>query len=402
MRVWSGKPYPFGATWDGQGTNFAIFSQHATRVELALFEGSNDAEPSDHILLHEGANGIWHAYLPDVRPGQLYGFYVDGPYAPEDGHRFNSFKLLTDPYAKAMTGDLHWSRVLFGYAGDEPGHEGDADARDSAGWTMCSVVVDSSFPWGRDQPLQTPWSETVIYECHVKGMTQRHPEVPEKLRGTFLGLATEPVIEHLLELGITAVELLPIHQAVSEQALVERGLSNYWGYNTLGFFAPDARFATGVRGDQVSEFKTMVKTLHSAGIEVILDVVYNHTAESDGRGPTLSLRGIDNHAYYLLDPADPSNYVDYTGCGNSLNMHHPRTLQLLMDSLRYWVKEMHVDGSRFDLAPVLARELHDVNRLGRFFAIVEQDPILAGVKLIAEPWDLGPGGYQVGNFPTGC
>ena len=400
MRVWPGKPYPFGAVWDGQGTNFALFSEQAESVELCLYDGTQDAEHASAVVLRAQTHRIWHAYLPDVRPGQLYGYRVRGPYAPEKGQRFNPAKLLTDPYARALSGTVRWSDAVFGYSvGGEEDHQ--PDHWDDAAFVPKSVVVDPSFPWGDDRLLHTPWSDTVIYECHVKGMTARHPDLPERVRGTYMGLASEPIIEHLRSLGVTALELLPVHHAVTERHLEEAGRTNYWGYNTLGFFAPDARFATGALGQQVSEFKSMVKALHRAGIEVILDVVYNHTAEGNHLGPTLSLRGIDNRAYYRLDEVDPRQYVDFTGCGNSLNMRHSRTLQLIMDSLRYWVSEMHVDGFRFDLAPALARELRNVDRLGRFFAMVEQDPVLAPVKLIAEPWDLGPDGYQLGNFPDG-
>jgi isoamylase len=401
MRVWPGKPYPLGTVWDGHGTNFALFSEHATGVELCLFAGPRDAEPSHRIRLRERTHSVWHGYLPDVRPRQLYGFRVDGPYEPEKGSRFNPAKLLADPYAKAIAGRVHWSDAVFGHTVGDPREDLFCDPWDSAPFVPKCVVIDETFPWGDDTPLRTPWNRTVIYECHVRGLTMLHPEVPADLRGTYLGLASDPIIEHLLALGVTAVELLPVHHAVSERELVERGLTNYWGYNTLGFLAPDERFATGAFGEQVTEFKTMVKALHRAGIEVILDVVYNHTAEGGRLGPTLSLRGIDNTSYYRLDPENPREYVDYTGCGNSLNMRHARTLQLVMDSLRYWVQQMHVDGFRFDLAPTLVRELQEVNRLGRFFAMVQQDPSLAEVKLIAEPWDLGPGGYQVGNFPEG-
>jgi len=401
MRVWPGKPYPIGAVWDGQGTNFALFSQNATGVTLCLFDGPEDGEPSAEIALRERTNWVWHVYVPDVRPPQLYGFRVEGPYEPGAGHRFNARKLLVDPYARALCGPLQWDDALFGYrVGPEEDADLVPDERDSAPFLPKSVVIDHSFPWEGDKPPRTPWSRTVIYECHVKGLTALHPEVPESQRGRYLGLSSEPMIDHLLSLGITAVELLPVHHSVSERELVERGLSNYWGYNTLGFFAPDARFASGDRGEQVTEFKTMVKALHRAGIEVLLDVVYNHTAEGNRRGATLCLRGADNASYYHLDE-NPRFYVDYTGCGNTLNTQHPRTMQLLMDSLRYWVQEMHVDGFRFDLAPALARELHAVDRLDRFFHMIQQDPVLAEVKLIAEPWDLGPGGYQVGNFPTG-
>ncbi|MDJ0865289.1 MAG: glycogen debranching protein GlgX [Myxococcota bacterium] len=402
MRIWPGKPYPLGANWDGHGTNFALFSENATRVELCLFDAPHDAEPSERIELRQRTNLVWHCYLPDLRPGQLYGYQVDGPYKPEEGHRFNRAKLLVDPYAKAISGPVRWSDAVFGY---NLGGGEDADLSlspwESGGFVPKGLVIDGSFPWGDDQPPRTPWNRTVIYECHVKGLTARHPEIPEHLRGTYLALASEPIIEHLRELGVTAVELLPVHHSATEREIAERGLVNYWGYNTLGFFAPDSRFASGSRGEQVTEFKTMVKALHRAGIEVILDVVYNHTAEGGHFGPTLSFRGIDNASYYHLVPEAPRYYVDHTGCGNTLNTRHPRTLQLIMDSLRYWVGEMHVDGFRFDLAPALARELYEVDRLGRFFAMIQQDPLLAEVKLIAEPWDLGPDGYQIGRFPEG-
>jgi len=401
MRVWPGKPYPFGAVWDGQGTNFALFSENATGVDLCLFDRRDHAQPTARISIPHRTHFVWHAYLPDLRPGQLYGYRVHGPYAPEQGHRFNPAKLLVDPYAKAITGPVLWNDALFGDTIGDRVQAPTCNPWDSTPFMPKCVVVDDSFPWGDDRPPRVPWSRTLIYECHVKGLTARHPDVPEELRGTYLGLASEPVIDHLKSLSVTAVELLPVHHAVTEQRLAERGLVNYWGYNTLGFLAADSRFATGAFGEQVQEFKTMVKALHRAGIEVILDVVYNHTAEGDHTGPTLSLRGIDNLVYYRLDSQNPRRYVDFTGCGNSLNMRHPRTLQLIMDSLRYWVQEMRVDGFRFDLAPALARELYEVDRLGRFFAMVQQDPVLAEVKLIAEPWDLGPGGYQVGNFPHG-
>jgi isoamylase len=400
MRVRPGTPYPLGATWDGEGVNFTVFSERATRVELCLF-----ADPAGggeiRVPLRERDEFVWHAYLPDVRPGQLYGYRVDGPYAPANGDRFNAAKVLIDPYARALTGTIRWSDALFGYV---PGHaDGDLSLNPSdgaAGIPKC-VVVEPAFSWGDDRPPRVPWTKTIIYECHVKGLTQLHPDVPEALRGKYLGLATDPVIEHLVRLGVTAVELMPVHHFVADRFLVERGLTNYWGYNTIAFFAPDVRYASGGRGEQVTEFKTMVKRLHRAGLEVILDVVYNHTAEGNHLGPTLSLRGLDNDAYYRLVPEDRRYYVDFTGCGNSLNMLHPRTIQLIMDSLRYWVVDMHVDGFRFDLAPVLARELYEVNRLGTFFDIIRQDPVLSQVKLIAEPWDIGPGGYQVGNFPVG-
>jgi glycogen operon protein len=399
MRIWPGESYPLGAEWDGCGTNFALFSEHATGVDLCLFDRPEQSEPSEQIALSERVHDVWHCFLPDVRPGQLYGYRVHGPHAPEEGHRFNPAKLLVDPYAKAIGGSLQWNDAVFGFTLADPQGDLTCDPRDSDGFMPKSIVIDPSFPWGDDRPPRTPWNRTVIYECHVKGLTALHPEVPETLRGTYLGLASDPVIEHLTGLGVTAVELLPIHYSVAERHLVARGLTNYWGYNTLSFFAPDPRFATRSPGNPVNEFKTMVKALHRAGIEVILDVVYNHTAEGDHTGPTLSLRGIDNAAYYCLRPENPRFYVDYTGCGNTLNMRHPRTLQLIMDSLRYWVQEMHVDGFRFDLAPALARERGEVSWVGRFFAMVDQDPVLAGVKLIAEPWDLGPNGDQTGNFP---
>jgi isoamylase len=401
IRVWPGTPYPLGATWDGEGVNFALFSEHATGVELCLFDAPDAATESERIALRERDEAVWHAYLPDVRPGQLYGYRVHGPYAPGDGHRFNPAKLLIDPYARAIGGTIRWSDALFGYLPGDPAADLSFNPDDGAGGLPKCVVVDAAFTWGDDRPPRVPWNRTVIYECHVKGMTRRHPQVPEPLRGTYLGLATEPVLDHLVGLGVTAVELMPVHHFVADRHLVERGLTNYWGYNSIAYFAPDVRYATAVRGEQVAEFKTTVKRLHRAGLEIILDVVYNHTAEGNHLGPTLSLRGVDNAAYYRLVPDDRRHYVDFTGCGNSLNMTHPRTLQLIMDSLRYWVVEMHVDGFRFDLAPVLARELWEVNRLATFFDVIRQDPVLSQVKLIAEPWDVGPGGYQVGNFPLG-
>jgi isoamylase len=398
MRVWPGQPYPLGASWDGQGVNFAIFSEHATAVELCLFNQEDDAVESNKIMLREYTDQVWHCYLPDVRPGQFYGYRVHGPYEPNNGQRFNPAKLLIDPYAKAITGSIKWSNALFAYkvGGDKEDLEPDPD--NSAGGVPKSVVIDPAFTWDNDRPLHIPWNRTIIYECHVKGMSKLHPDVPEKIRGTYLGLCSDAMIEYLLALGITAVELLPVHQFVVDRHLAERGLTNYWGYNSIGYFAPDVRYAAKGLGNQVYEFKTMVKTLHSAGIEVILDVVYNHTGEGNHLGPTLSLRGIDNRAYYRLEQ-NPRFYTDFTGTGNSLNMQHPRTIQLIMDSLRYWVDDMHVDGFRFDLAPVLARELQEVDKLSSFFDIIHQDPTLSKVKLIAEPWDVGPGGYQVGNFP---
>ena len=398
MRVWPGQPYPLGATWDGQGVNFAIFSESATGVELCLFAHEGDTNESHKIMLRERTDQVWHCYLADVRPGQFYGYRVHGPYDPHNGNRFNPAKLLIDPYAKAITGSITWSNALFAYKVGGPREDLDLDPDNSAGNVPKCVVIDPAFTWEDDRPLGIPWNRTVIYECHTKGMTILHPEVPQPVRGTYLGLCSDPMIEHFLALGVTAVELLPVHQFIVDRHLAERGLTNYWGYNSIGFFAPDVRYATKGLGNQVYEFKSMVKTLHSAGIEVILDVVYNHTGEGHHLGPTLSLRGIDNRAYYRLEP-DARFYTDFTGTGNSLNMQHPRTIQLIMDSLRYWVSDMHVDGFRFDLAPVLARELHDVDLLSAFFDIIHQDPTLANVKLIAEPWDVGPGGYQVGNFP---
>ena len=401
MRVWPGEPYPLGATWDGQGVNFALFSQHATGVDLCLFEKTHDAVESVKISLPERTDQIWHGYLPDVRPGQLYGYRVHGPYAPEEGHRFNPAQLLIDPYTKAISGTIKWSNALFAYRVGSPREDLEINTENSAGGIPKCVVVDPAFTWGGDRPPKVPWNRTLIYEAHVKGMTVLHPDVPEPVRGKYLGLCADPIIDHLLSLGVTAIELLPVHHFAVDRQLAERGLTNYWGYNSIGFLAPDVRYATGGIGQQVSEFKSMVKTFHSAGIEVIVDVVYNHTAEGNHLGPTLSLRGIDNKAYYRLEPDNPRFYTDFTGTGNSLNMLHPRTIQLIMDSLRYWVLDMHVDGFRFDLAPVLARELYEVNRLGTFFDIIQQDPVLSQVKLIAEPWDVGPGGYQVGNFPVG-
>jgi glycogen operon protein len=378
--------------------NFAIFSENASGVELCLFDHAGDESESARIPLRQWTDQVWHAYLPDARPGQLYGYRVDGPYEPARGLRFNRAKLLLDPYAKAIAGAVRWDGALLGYRSGDPASDTAPDPRDSAPWMPKCRVVDVAFSWGEDRPPRTPWNQTVIYECHVRGLTARHPDVPERVRGTYLGLVSEPIVDHLHALGVTAVELMPVHQFVTERRLAERGLENHWGYNSIAFFAPHSRYASA-EGVPVQEFKSMVKALHSAGIEVILDVVYNHTGEGNHLGPTLSLRGIDNQAYYRLCPGDRRLYEDFTGCGNSLNMLHPRTIQLIMDSLRYWVCDMHVDGFRFDLAPALARELYDVNRLGTFFDIIHQDPVLSTVKLIAEPWDLGAGGYQVGNFP---
>ena len=399
--LWPGKPYPLGATWDGQGVNFALFSENATRVELCLFDSPNDLYESRRISMPEYTDLVWHVYVPGLQPGQLYGYRVYGPYEPQNGHRFNPYKLLIDPYAKAINGVVRWHDAMFGY---QVGHEDDdlsTEDLNSAPFVPKSVVIDPSFIWGDDRHPSIPLHDSIIYEVHVKGFTMLHPEVPEELRGTYAGLASPPVIEYFQSLGVTAVELLPVHHHVDDRHLVENDLTNYWGYNTIGFFAPDVRYSgNGAVGEQVREFKSMVRAFHSAGIEVILDVVYNHTGEGNHFGPTLSFRGIDNQSYYRLLPQDQRYYVDYTGTGNTLNVLHPRTLQLIMDSLRYWVTEMHVDGFRFDLASALARQLHEVDQLSAFFTIIHQDPIISQVKLIAEPWDVGPGGYQVGNFPV--
>src|SRR5216110_2017724 len=396
MAVWPGRPYPLGATWDGEGVNFGLFSEHAERVELCLFDPKGRRQ-LERIPLREQTDQVWHCYLPDARPGLLYGYRVYGPYEPQRGLRFNPRKLLLDPYARSIAGTLRWSDAHFGYRVGSRREDLAADDRDSAfGMPKCQVV-DPAFTWGDDRRPNRPWNETVIYELHVKGLTINHPDVPPQLRGKYAALATPPVLEHLRRLGVTAVELMPIHAFVDDHHLVQKGLSNYWGYNTIGFFAPDARYSAN---GTLAEFKTVVKTLHSAGIEVILDVVYNHTAEGGRLGPTLSFRGIDNTAYYRVMPDDPRQYMDYTGTGNTLNMMHPRVLQLITDSLRYWVLEMHVDGFRFDLAAALARELHEVDRLAAFFDLIQQDPVISQVKLIAEPWDVGEGGYQVGNFPV--
>ncbi len=395
--LWPGRPYPRGATWDGMGVNFALFSESAERVDLCLFDPSGRHEIK-RLTLREQTDQVWHGYLPQARPGQLYGFRVHGPYRPREGHRFNPHKLVLDPYARNLVGALRWHDALFGY---RIGHgEGDLsfDRRDSAAYMPRCKVVESAFTWGDDRPPEVPWHDTVIYEVHVRGFTRLHPEVPPALRGTYAGLACAPVIDHFKRLGVTTIELMPVHAFVDDRHLVERGQRNYWGYNSIGYFAPDLRYSAS---GKVQEFKTMVRTLHAAGLEVILDVVYNHTAEGNEWGPTLSLRGIDNAAYYRLVPDAPRHYQDFTGCGNTLNMQHPRVLQLMMDSLRYWVTEMHVDGFRFDLASALARELYEVDRLSAFFDVLRQDPVLSRVKLIAEPWDLGSGGYQVGNFPVG-
>jgi glycogen operon protein len=380
--------------------NFALFSEHASGVELCLFGDGVGRRETARIAVAENTHHVWHIYLPEARPGLRYGYRVHGPHEPEHGHRFNPAKLLLDPYARALDGTLTWSDAVFSYTIGDPQADLSRDDRDSAPSMPKGVVIDTAFTWGDDRPPRIPWDETIIYEVHVKGFTARHPGVPETLRGTYAGLVAPPALDYLTRLGVTAVELLPVQQFVSDKHLAERGLTNYWGYNSIGFFAPEIRYAaSGQLAGQVAEFKTMVKKLHEAGIEVILDVVYNHTAEGNHLGPTLSFRGIDNASYYRLTD-ERRYYMDYTGCGNTLNMMHPRTLQLIMDSLRYWILEMHVDGFRFDLASTLARELHDVDRLGSFFDIIQQDPVISRVKLIAEPWDLGEGGYQVGNFPA--
>jgi isoamylase len=401
LRIWPGSPYPLGATCDGVGTNFAIFSEHATKVELCLFSSVRSKQEMVRLTLPEHTDMVWHGYLPDVQPGQLYGYRVHGPYEPAAGHRFNPNKIVLDPYSKVIRRMARWSDLMFGYRIGDAAEDLSFDDRDNAAFAPLGTVIDPAFTWGNDRPPKTAWHHTVIYELHVKGFTQLHPGVPEKIRGTYSGLASEAAIRYFKELGVTAVELLPVHHRIDDRHLAEKRLVNYWGYNTLGFFAPDTRYSSRPDIGVVREFKSMVRALHAAGIEVILDVVYNHTAEGNQMGPTLSLRGVDNKAYYRLIHDQPRYYMDYTGCGNSLNMRHPRVLQLIMDSLRYWVLEMHVDGFRFDLASTLARELHEVDKLASFFDVIHQDPILSQVKLIAEPWDLGEGGYQVGNFPVG-
>ena len=399
MRVWPGRPYPLGATFDGQGVNFALFSENATKVELCLFDSVESKKETHRIELKEQTDLVWHGFLPDVEPGQLYGYRVSGPYDPANGDRFNANKVLLDPYAKAIGRDIVWDDSLFGY---QLGTDDlTFDERDSAAFCPLASVIDVAFTWGDDRPPRIPWHKTMIYEAHVKGMTMRHPDVPENKRGSYAGIASEAVISHLQSLGVTAIELMPVHHFISDKPLLDKGLANYWGYSTLNYFSPHLAYASKQAPEKVvQEFKTMVRTLHSAGIEVILDVVYNHTCEGNQMGPTLSFRGIDNANYYRLTTPDQRYYMDYTGTGNTLNMMSPRVLQMLMDSLRYWVTEMHVDGFRFDLASTLARELHAVNRLGAFFDIIHQDPIISQVKLIAEPWDVGEGGYQVGNFPV--
>ncbi|MCU0491291.1 MAG: glycogen debranching protein GlgX [Chloroflexaceae bacterium] len=399
--IWPGKPYPLGATYDGEGVNFAVFTENASAVELCLFDTADAPRESARVPVMQQTDNVWHVYLPGLKAGQLYGYRIYGPSAPQHGHRFNQHKLLLDPYSKAISGSITWDDAMYGYTIGHPDGDFSCDERDSAPYMPRSVVIDSSFDWGNDAPPCTPLHDSIIYETHVKGFTKLHPMVPEKLRGSYAGLAHPASVDYLKSIGVTAVELMPVHHFVNDRHLVEKGLNNYWGYNTLAFFAPDSRYSSsGDMGGQVQEFKAMVKTLHQAGLEVILDVVYNHTAEGNHLGPTLSMKGVDNAAYYRLVPDDARYYMDYTGTGNTLNMLHPRTLQLVMDSLRYWVLEMHVDGFRFDLAATLARGLYEGGQLSSFLDIIHQDPVLSQVKLIAEPWDVGPGGYQVGNFPV--
>ena len=393
MEIWPGQSYPLGSTYDGAGTNFALFSDIADKVELCLLDSENN---ETRVELTEVDANIWHAYLPGIQPGQRYGYRVHGPYDPANGHRCDPNKLLVDPYSRAFDGDYDGDPSLFSYDITNPDRPEGRNTEDSLGHTMKSVVVNPFFDWGDDKAPKIPYNESVIYEGHVKGLTMTHPDIPENIRGTYAGLAHPAIIEYLQNLGITALELMPIHQFFQDDRLRELGLRNYWGYNTLGFFAPQQDYSASTRpGDAVSEFKGMVRAYHEAGIEIILDVVYNHTAEGNHMGPTIAFRGIDNAAYYRLVDGDPQHYMDYTGTGNSLNVRHPHSLQLIMDSLRYWVTEMHVDGFRFDLASTLARELHDVDRLSSFFDLVQQDPVVSRVKLIAEPWDVGEGGYQV-------
>ena len=397
--AWPGSPSPLGVHWDGRGVNVAVFSEVAEAVDLCLFGDGDDPGEEVRIPLGDRTGFTWHAYVPGVAPGQRYGFRVHGPWEPRQGLLANHAKLLVDPYARAIEGDITWDPACFGFDADDPSRP---DPADSAPFVPKSVVANPFFDWRDDRPPGRPWSETVIYETHVRGATMRHPGVPREIRGTYAGLASTAMVEHLVGLGVTAVQLQPVHHFLTDHFLWRKGLSQYWGYNSIGYLAPHSGYASqGARGEQVYEFKGMVADLHAAGLEVILDVVYNHTGEGDHRGPTVSLRGLDNPSYYRLDPADRRRYLDYTGTGNSMNMQHPNVLQLIMDSLRYWITEMHVDGFRFDLAATLARELHDVDRLSAFFDIIQQDPVIAQAKLIAEPWDLGEGGYQVGNFPVG-
>ena len=399
--VYPGNPYPLGATWDGKGVNFALFAENAKGVDLCLFGSTDDEVESVKIRMTERTHQVWHAYLPEAKPGQLYGYRVHGPYAPHEGHRFNANKLLIDPYAKAIAGTIEWHDAMFGYEMGHPDGDLSFSEIDSAPFVPKSVVIDHRFDWEDDKAPKVPYHKTIIYETHVKGFTMLHPDIPEEIRGSYAALAHPVTINYLKQLGITSIELLPTHHFITDRHLADKGLTNYWGYNSVGFFAPDVRYSSsGVLGGQVVEFKNMVKEMHKAGIEVILDVVYNHTGEGNHMGPTISFRGIDNASYYRLTE-DPRYYMDYTGTGNTLNAMMPSVLRLIMDSLRYWILEMHVDGFRFDLASALARELHDVDRLGSFFDIIHQDPVISQTKLIAEPWDIGEGGYQVGKFPPG-
>ena len=401
LSTYPGNPYPLGATWDSEGVNFALFAENATAVDLCLFHSKEDKREFERIRMVERTHHVWHIYLPQIKADQLYGFRVHGPYDPHNGHRFNPNKLLIDPYAKAISGTIRWHDSLFGYIVGHHAEDLSYSELDSAPYVPKSVVINPNFDWEGDKRMNIPFYQTIIYEAHVKGLTKLHPDVPENIRGTYAAIAHPSIINYLKNLGITAIELMPVHHFVNDRFLQEKGLSNYWGYNSIAFFAPDVRYsASGSLGQQVTEFKNMVKELHKAGIEVILDVVYNHTGEGNQLGPTLSLRGVDNASYYRLTE-NKRHYMDYTGTGNTLNAMMPPVLRLIMDSLRYWILEMHVDGFRFDLASALARELHDVDRLGSFFDIIHQDPVISQVKLIAEPWDVGEGGYQVGNFPPG-
>lgn len=401
MRIWPGSPARLGAIWDGEGVNFALFSQGATGVDLCLYDASAPGVETHRIPVRQRTHGIWHCYLPDVRPGQLYAYRVHGPYQPARGLRFNPNKIVIDPYARAIAGGIEWHDDVFGYEIGHPDGDLSFSSANSAKYVPKCVVVDESFTWGDDRPPKHAWNDTLIYEAHVKGMTMLHPDVPERLRGTYLGLASDAILDHLKALGVTAIELLPVHHFAIDRRLRDLGLTNYWGYQTLGFFAPDPRYATGAFGQQVNEFKSMVKAFHREGIEVLLDVVYNHTGEGNHLGPTLSFKGIDNGSYYRLVPQNERYYQDFTGCGNSWNACNSRALQLVLDSMRHWVTDMHVDGFRFDLAPTLARDPFDFDSNARFFAMVQQDPVLSQVKLIAEPWDVGPGGYRLGGFPAG-
>jgi glycogen operon protein len=402
QKIYPGKPYPLGATWDGEGVNFALYADNATGVELCLYENKDDKIESQKIQVQERSHQVWHVYLPGIKPGQLYGYRVDGPYEPHNGHRFNKNKLLIDPYAKSIAGVIEWDNSLYGYEIGNENEDLSFSETDSGPFMPKSVVIDQNFDWGDDKPLGIPYHQSIIYEAHVKGFTQLCEEIPEEMRGKYCGIAHEATIKYLKNLGVTAIELMPVHQFVNDRGLAEKGLNNYWGYNSIGFFAPDVRYAgKGILGEQVQEFKEMVKELHKAGIEVILDVVYNHTGEGNQLGPTLSLKGVDNASYYRLTNDDKRYYMDYTGTGNTLNAMLPNVLRFIMDSLRYWILDMHVDGFRFDLAATLARELHEVNKLSSFFEIIYQDPVISQVKLIAEPWDIGEDGYQVGKFPPG-